>query len=629
MNIYPRRASLIFLSLCLTSPAVLAELDLGAELASGKNLIEVAEAAKKDGWEPADVTTQLMDLGQTGARSAYAVARAWSDCTATLSTVYTATQRAPDEAESIVTAISGFQDCGCSTSDNWANTRMEQRLRLTGFTYPVELTATCTCVAIAVQGAISAAPDRSDAIVKAAVGAGAGLGGYVADSVGDRDDTAQPELANASTNNGPAVFRRKPDQCETDTDDVDAFQVEDQWQRTAGDDFSNLGQHATRCDDDEAEEPKINELMISEFRTDASGGGYVEIYNRTGDPVDLRAQDYRLSLHFQGVEPTAYDLGLAGIIGNDQTYIIAGSSAPPEVLARANQVVYALSPIAGDSMVLHPGPETDTCECAEIVVAAALSTSIPEDLAGTQGTQTSRMIKAKIDRLYGGVENVQAGFVIDSIGRVDYEDDEMPEEPLPPLLRRESIACDGDANELNTFDPTGRWLAFGEPAHEDAGLYSPNCRSANIDLVLSEHIDGMDDQDVVEIHNPTPADIDLAGGGYVLEVYKPGSGSPENVVRLEGSIASYSSFLLADDDSEEALARDPDMKVSNLELTGSSAVILRKLIAPRSLSCSTPIALTANTLEPDFVFFLTPPQAPGNPLIPANPPPLDPVASPN
>ena len=629
MNTYIRDIGAALAVLCLTSSVAMADVDLEAELASGKTLIEVAEEAKKDGMEPAETTSALMDLGQTGARSSYAVTRAWANCDATRSSVYTATRRAPDEAESIVTSISGFQDCGCSTSDNWASGRLEQRIRLPGFTYPVDLTATCTCVAIAVQSAISAAPDRSDAIVKAAVNAGAGLGGYVADSVGDRDYDEVPELANAGASGGPGVFRRIPELCETDTDDVDEFRVDDQWRRSPGDDFSDLGSHATKCDEDEDSEPNINELMISEFRTDANGGGYVEIYNRTGDTVDLRAEDYRLSLHFQGVEQTALDLSLSGVISNDQTYVVAGSSAPEEVLARANQVVYALSPIDGDAMVLHPGPQTDTCECAEVVVAAALSTDVPEDVAEMDGPATSRMIKAKIDRLYGGVENVQAGFVVDSIGRVDYEDDEMDEEPLPPLLRRETVACDGDANELNTFDPTGRWLAFGEPAHEDAGLYSPSCRSANIDLVLSEHIDGMDDQDVVEIHNPTPADVDLAGGGYVLEVYQPGSASPEKVIRLEGDIASRSSFLLADDDSEEALDRDPDMKVSDLELTGSSAVILRKLIAPRSLSCMSPVALAANTLEPDYIFFLTPPQSPGDPLNPPAPPPLDPIASPN
>ena len=61
------------------------------------------------------------------------------------------------------------------------------------------------------------------------------------------------------------------------------------------------------------------------------------------------------------------------------------------------------------------------------------------------------------------------------------------------------------------------------------------------DLIISEYVEGTSNNKALEVHNPTPFDIDLTP--YVMEVYNNGATEPTQSLDLEGLI--YTGGVLA------------------------------------------------------------------------------------
>ena len=55
--------------------------------------------------------------------------------------------------------------------------------------------------------------------------------------------------------------------------------------------------------------------------------------------------------------------------------------------------------------------------------------------------------------------------------------------------------------------------------------------------MLSEYVEGSSNNKAIEIFNGTGATVDLAAGGYQLEVYFNGSTTPAAPIALTGSVA--------------------------------------------------------------------------------------------
>ncbi|MEM9305437.1 MAG: hypothetical protein AAGE01_25230, partial [Pseudomonadota bacterium] len=199
-------------------------------------------------------------------------------------------------------------------------------------------------------------------------------------------------------------------------------------------------------------------------------------------------------------------------------------------------------------------------------------------------------------------------------------------ELLQPMLRRNTAACLGDANELDPFEIEALWEEYETANFDEVGKHASDCRSAQIDLVLSEFVAANEDQHAVEIHNPTPADIDLTASGYMIELYRPGEVTPHRVIPLEGYVAGGGNFLVASADAMEELQAEAQMTVNSLDAEETSAIVLKKLSVANPMRCSTQVAAALDIPFFAEFNFVNDPVFPGtNPT----PPLVDPEASPN
>ncbi|MBN2766416.1 MAG: lamin tail domain-containing protein [Paludibacteraceae bacterium] len=83
------------------------------------------------------------------------------------------------------------------------------------------------------------------------------------------------------------------------------------------------------------------DLFISEYIEGSSSNKYIEIYNGTGNDIDL--SDYKLQLYSNGSETTTYDVTLSGTLVNGATVVYKNSNAaltlPNGVTATDNSAV--------------------------------------------------------------------------------------------------------------------------------------------------------------------------------------------------------------------------------------------------------------------------------------------------
>jgi uncharacterized protein len=79
------------------------------------------------------------------------------------------------------------------------------------------------------------------------------------------------------------------------------------------------------------------ELFFSEYIEGSSNNKAHEIYNGTGAPVDLAAENYAVQMCFNGSAACTLTIGLTGTVASGDVYVLAQSSASPVILAQADQ----------------------------------------------------------------------------------------------------------------------------------------------------------------------------------------------------------------------------------------------------------------------------------------------------
>lgn len=94
------------------------------------------------------------------------------------------------------------------------------------------------------------------------------------------------------------------------------------------------------------------------------------------------------------------------------------------------------------------------------------------------------------------------------------------------------------------------------------------------DLFISEYIEGSGNNKFIEIFNPTASSINLAD--YVLRQYNAGSASVTSSLTLSGTIAPYSTYVIAN--SSQTLGVVADLSTANtvMQYNGDDAIALYK-----------------------------------------------------
>ena len=96
------------------------------------------------------------------------------------------------------------------------------------------------------------------------------------------------------------------------------------------------------------------------------------------------------------------------------------------------------------------------------------------------------------------------------------------------------------------------------------------------ELFFSEYIEGTSNNKALEIYNGTGAALDLAAGGYNVQMYFNGSASAGLTINLTGTVADGDVYVLAHSSANATILAQADQTSSAGFYNGDDAVVLRK-----------------------------------------------------
>jgi predicted extracellular nuclease len=107
------------------------------------------------------------------------------------------------------------------------------------------------------------------------------------------------------------------------------------------------------------------------------------------------------------------------------------------------------------------------------------------------------------------------------------------------------------------------------PAHSPVG-------AAASELFFSEYIEGTSNNKALEIYNATGAAVDLAAGGYNVQMYFNGNPAAGLTINLTGTVADGEVYVLAHSAANAAILAQADQTSGAGFFNGDDAVVLRK-----------------------------------------------------
>ncbi len=105
---------------------------------------------------------------------------------------------------------------------------------------------------------------------------------------------------------------------------------------------------------------------------------------------------------------------------------------------------------------------------------------------------------------------------------------------------------------------------------------APGALAASSDLYFSEYVEGSSNNKALEIFNGTGAPVDLAAGGYNVQMYFNGSASAGLTINLTGTVADEDVFVVAQSSASAAILAQADQVNASGWFNGDDAVVLRK-----------------------------------------------------
>jgi uncharacterized protein len=104
----------------------------------------------------------------------------------------------------------------------------------------------------------------------------------------------------------------------------------------------------------------------------------------------------------------------------------------------------------------------------------------------------------------------------------------------------------------------------------------PASAAAPTELFFSEYIEGTSNNKALEIYNGTGAAIDLAAGGYNVQMYFNGNASAGLTINLTGVVADGDVYVLAHASASADILSQADQTNGSGWFNGNDAVVLRK-----------------------------------------------------
>ena len=107
------------------------------------------------------------------------------------------------------------------------------------------------------------------------------------------------------------------------------------------------------------------------------------------------------------------------------------------------------------------------------------------------------------------------------------------------------------------------------------GVAPTAASAAPTDLFISEYVEGSSNNKAIELFNGTGAAVDLAAGGYQLQLYFNGS-TTATTIALTGSVAAGDAFVFASASAGAAILAQADQTSGASLFNGDDAIVLRR-----------------------------------------------------
>lgn len=589
-------------------------IDVKTDITSGLLPVEAAKHAHDNDEQSADVVQQLVNENVDVVKAVQTVAKEWSSCDDTYSSVKKGVQIAPDRADEIVAAVATIRGCKCNAQSFWGRSRIEQRLRPRINRALVEISATCSCASAGIEAAIEVVPEKAEDMIDAVIVA-KNRAERTADSIGQIGVIPEEKYwGDSAINTKNTNLIRNASVCKGDHDEMDDFIPGETWSSTTI--RNSLGQHKLICKEDENEEDenKDESLIISQYIEGQGNNQALELYNGSNKAIDLVKDNYQLEVYFHGYEFPGEVIQLKGLIEPQKTFVIANASAGADVTSIANQKVNGLVFKGADAVVLKTGFNRNPCACGVSTVASAINGVDKNNNSQKQVSETKKDFIKRIEQHYGNT-NVQST-IIDSIGRILANDeDDTKDRPIveDKTLRRLGGVCKGDRIEMDEFQVQDEWQSFAVDNFLDSGNFDKqDCLVSRKDLLLSEYIEGTKDNAMIEIYNGTDRPINFTDEKYFLEIYNDDDNDPDQKIYLKGEVSGKGVFVVSHSDAEDELKNIANLTTGELDLQSARAVVLKKVVLPAYQACYADIATWITNNDPkDITYTLTPIFDPG------------------
>lgn len=544
-----------------------------AWLSDSDTTLEQARKAMRNSIEAATATTEMIGLGRDPAQVVQAVVQVYNTCDALRGSVETGSRLKPPAAQAIVEAVSALP-CLCSAESMWPDIRLDSRLRPETRRLSISVAPGAVCGAAAAEAAVKGAPEAASDVLKGAISS-ARRGGAVLDSVGQVG--AEPSQLMAQQN-----LKRDVDKdsgCTPDIKVEDEFNPEQSFTEkpVAGEVVS--APPSTRCDG-------AMDLLIDGVASALSDNTAVVMRNDSQYPIDLTGGGYALEVYFAGNEIPGRKIALEGMVNAGESFVVASPDAEMDVRQMANLVTPSVRVSPGDSVVLKRGTAIDDCRGVPTAMAV-----IANALGGEAGKRWTEQTAEEF-------EAGRALRTVDAVGQAGSgpETWQGAMTGTPMTLRRQNDMCVSDTEPADNFAVAGGWA--GEAGVNPSELGGAGrCAARSADLVISQYANDAENYRAVEILNNTSGDVDLADGGYVLEIYADGATEPTRTVALDGKVDAGKAFVIADSDAPSDVRERSQMVTSDLALSRINALVLRRLNASGGRACASEVLATIENLE--------------------------------
>lgn len=601
------------------------------ELQKGLAVVDVAKNAYEEEINSSVAVNDFVAENVDVVRAVQTVAKTWNSCDDTYSAVQAGVKLFPHRANEIVASIATMKNCSCNAQSFWAKSRLVQRLRPQIQRSLVEVSSSCGCAAAGIEAAIEIVPQMAEEMIETVLVAKNRAENTV-DSIGkigqrpEQDFWGDSLVKTQNTN----IFR-KEDVCKGDHDELDKFEPNETWSNANNSELNSdvqsfnkeIGSHRLLCKEEEGEDElkekqkDVNKLIISQY-VQQNDDQSLEIFNGSNEPIDLLKDNYQVEVYFHGYDFPGTVVQLNGVIEPQSTFVVSSAKSSNTMRTKTNQVVHGLTFKGADAVTLKNGFKLNECECSSATVAAALNGS-----GGGSSESKEEISEEKqnlIDVLKSHYDNEGAQTqVVDSIGQILVDDENEEARNLLPIgedinLRRFVNTCKGDRVEFNDFNYQNEWNSFGKSDFASAGEFNAgDCEVTRKDLILSEYLEGDDNNNLIEVFNGSQRPIDFDKEEYYIEIFNDNNASADQRIKLQGKVAANQAFVMTHSDAVDELKGLANQTTSQLDLAGAKAVVLKKIAMPAFQACLadiTDFVRTTNMLEP-IIYTLDPTYDPG------------------